>query len=45
VDLVEAAPDGASLVRRINARNGTLAITHGAKIGLGSMEYELVDIG
>nr|AGS52655.1 ferredoxin [uncultured bacterium contig00045] len=45
VDLVEAAPDGASLVKRINARNGTLAITHGAKIGLGSMEYELVDIG
>ena len=44
VDLVEAAPDGASLMKRINSRNGTLTIDHGAKIGLGSLEYELVRI-
>jgi len=44
VDLVEAAPDGASLIERINSRNGTLAIDHAAKIGLGSIRYVLVSI-
>jgi uncharacterized Fe-S center protein len=42
VDLVETAPDGASLMKRINSRNGTLTIEHGAKIGLGNLEYTLV---
>jgi uncharacterized Fe-S center protein len=44
VDLVEAAPDGATLMNRINSRNGTLTIDHAAKIGLGSLEYVLISI-
>jgi len=44
VDLVAAAPDGATLMDRINSRNGTLTIDHAAKIGLGSISYELVRI-
>jgi uncharacterized Fe-S center protein len=43
-DLVEASPDGASLLARITSRNGTLALEHGAKIGLGNLDYELVTI-
>jgi uncharacterized Fe-S center protein len=42
VDLVEAAEDGASLMKRINSRNGTFTMDHGAAIGLGNLEYELV---
>jgi uncharacterized Fe-S center protein len=42
VDLVYAAPDGASLKERINSRNGTRTIDHGAEIGLGTKTYELV---
>jgi uncharacterized Fe-S center protein len=44
VDLVYAAPDGKSLIERIESRNGTLTLTHAAQIGLGSLEYELVSI-
>ena len=44
IDLIEAAPDGRSLMERVNSRNGTLTIVHGASIGLGSLEYELVRI-
>jgi len=44
IDLVYAAPDGASLVRRIEARNGILTLEHAAAIGLGSREYILVSI-
>lgn len=44
IDLVEASPDGKSLMERINGRNGTLTLDHAAKIGLGSLEYELVSI-
>jgi len=44
VDLVRADPDGAPLMQRIDSKNGTLTYIHGAKIGLGSMEYKLVDI-
>ncbi|MDR3343297.1 MAG: DUF362 domain-containing protein [Treponema sp.] len=42
VDLVYAAPDGRSLIERIESRNGSLTITHAARIGLGSLTYELV---
>jgi uncharacterized Fe-S center protein len=42
VDLVYAAPDGRSLIRRIEARNGIRTIDHGAAIGLGSKMYELI---
>ena len=44
VDLVVAAPDGRSLLNQINSRNGTLAIDHGEKIGLGSKKYELIKL-
>jgi len=44
VDLVYAASDGASLVRRIEARNGIHTLEHAAAIGLGSREYVLVSI-
>ena len=44
VDLVYAAPDGQDLIERIESRNGILTIEHAEKIGLGSREYELVNI-
>ena len=44
VDLIEGAPDGMPLMERINSRKGKLALTHGAKIGLGSLKYDLMDI-
>lgn len=44
VDLVEAAPDGATLMNRINSRNGMLVIDHAVKMGLGSAEYRLVRV-
>jgi uncharacterized Fe-S center protein len=42
VDLVYAAPDGRSLIQRMESRNGMRTIDHGAGIGLGSKAYELV---
>lgn len=36
--------DGASLVNRIESRNGLHTLEHAAAIGLGSREYELVQI-
>jgi uncharacterized Fe-S center protein len=44
VDLVYAAPDGRSLIRRMESRNGLRTIDHGAEIGLGSKAYELVKL-
>ena len=44
VDLVYAAEDGASLIQRIESRNGIHTIEHAAEIGLGSREYTLVYI-
>ncbi len=46
VDLVYSFKDadGASLVRRIESRNGLHALEQAEKIGLGSRAYELVDI-
>jgi uncharacterized Fe-S center protein len=44
VDLVYAAPDGRSLIQRMESRNGMHTLTHAAAIGLGSLEYELVTI-
>jgi uncharacterized Fe-S center protein len=45
VDLVYAAPDGASLIERIESRNGAHILDHAEAIGLGTQSYELVDIG
>jgi uncharacterized Fe-S center protein len=42
VDLVYAAPDGESLIERIESRNGLLTLIHAEAIGLGSQQYELV---
>ena len=44
VDLVYAAKDGASLIQRIESRNGIHTIEHAAEIGLGSREYTIVNI-
>ena len=44
VDLVYAADDGNSLVRRIESRNGIHTLEQAEKIGLGSREYQLVSI-
>ena len=42
VDLVYAAEDGASLIKRIESRNGLLTLEHAEKIGLGSTNYDLI---
>ena len=36
--------DNAPLIERINSRHGTHTIDHAASIGLGSLEYEIIDI-
>ncbi|MCM1168481.1 MAG: DUF362 domain-containing protein [Bacteroides sp.] len=36
--------DNAPLIERINSRHGTHTIDHAAKIGLGSLEYEIIDL-
>ena len=42
VDLVYAAPDGASLIARMERQHGVHTLEHGEEIGLGSRTYELV---
>ena len=44
IDLVYAAEDGASLIQRIESRNGLHTLEHAAEIGFGSREYALVNI-
>ncbi len=44
VDLVYEAEDGASLVQRMESRNGLHTLEHAEAIGLGSRTYELVSI-
>ena len=44
VDLVYAAEGSASLVNRIESRNGLHTLEHAEEIGLGSRTYELVSI-
>ena len=44
VDLVYAAPDGESVIKRIESRNGTHILEHADKIGFGSREYRIVSI-
>lgn len=44
VDLVYAAPDGKSLIERIESRNGTLTLKYAEEIGLGSQQYSLVNV-
>ncbi len=44
IDLVYASADGASLIQRIESRNGVHTLEHADLIGLGSREYQLVSI-
>ncbi len=44
VDLVYAAPDGHSLINRIESRNGIHILEHADEIGFGSRAYTLVGI-
>lgn len=44
LDFVDKAKDGADLRERIKSRNGRLTTFRAAEIGLGSLDYELVDI-
>ena len=45
VDLVYAAPDGADLIARLEARMGITTLEHAEAIGLGSRQYDLVELG
>ena len=42
IDLVYSAEDGASLIQRVESRNGLHTLEHSEEIGLGSREYQLV---
>lgn len=46
LDLVYASEDEgkAHLIKRIESRNGILTTTSAAELGLGSLEYELIEI-
>ncbi len=44
VDLVYKAPDGRSLINRMESRHGIHTIEYAAEIGLGSREYDLISI-
>jgi uncharacterized Fe-S center protein len=46
LDLVYACddPGKAHLIERIESRNGSLTVTAAAKLGVGSEEYELIEV-
>lgn len=44
VDLVYAAPDGDSLIERMESRNGIHTLEHAELIGAGSRSYELISV-
>ena len=44
VDLLYKAPDGKSLINRMESRHGIHTVEHAAEIGLGTRDYELVNI-
>ena len=44
VDLVYKAPDGKSLIKRMESRHGIHTLEHAAEIGLGSREYNFINI-
>ncbi len=44
VDLVYKAPDGQSLIKRMESRHGIHTVEHAAEIGLGNREYDLISI-
>lgn len=44
VDLVYQAPDGASLIERMESRQGPHILDHAVKMGLGQKNYQLVSL-
>lgn len=44
MDLIDASHDGTHLKNRISQKNGKLTMTRSSEIGLGSLEYKLVNI-
>lgn len=44
VDLVYAAPDGDSLIERMESRNGIHTLEHAEVMGAGSRSYELISV-
>jgi uncharacterized Fe-S center protein len=44
VDLVYAAPDGKSLVERMESMNGMHTLAHAEAIGLGSRQYDMISV-
>ena len=44
VDLVYKAPDGNSLIKRMESRHGIHTVEHAAEIGLGNREYDFINI-
>ena len=44
VDLVYQAPDGASLIERMESRQGPHILDHAVKMGLGQKSYQLVSL-
>ncbi|MDK2939168.1 MAG: uncharacterized protein PWQ51_1332 [Methanolobus sp.] len=44
VDQIYTAPDGEHVIERIESRNGTHILDYAAGIGIGSQEYELVNL-
>ena len=44
VDLVYAAPDGDSLIKRMESRNGPMILDHAEEMGLGHKNYRLVSL-
>ncbi len=44
VDLIYAAPDGKSVITRIESRNGVHTLDYGEQIGLGTKTYTLVSL-
>lgn len=44
VDLIYQAPDGRSLIERMETRHGIHTLEHAEKIGVGSRKYELIDL-
>jgi uncharacterized Fe-S center protein len=44
VDLVYAAPDGESLIERMESMNGMHTLAHAEAIGLGSRKYDMISV-
>lgn len=44
LDLIWQADNNTSFVQRVESRNGFLALEHGEAIGLGSRQYELINL-